>query len=726
MSAIIEGMRNAAKSAYGLILSRTRTGIFQEDAEIDLVRMVENEFTRRQTERRPWDLQWRLNIAFLDGKQYLEINNRTDDLREVPKLYWWQEREVFNQIAPNVETRLAKLGRMRPKLGARPGPDYEDLAKARVTQGLLDYQQQERFTHQFSSSLLPWVETCGVCFVFSTWDPNAGRIVGEAVIRATDETPSVRDDTTKYAAADAEGIMRQALEFDAQLLPLIVGEPEVQISPAGTAMQGQARVPVREGDTRAVIVPATEIYPDSPWHNGWEGLRNLIWAHAVPVDEVYRTWGVKVNAERTALWEMHKDVQSYGGLGYGIGGYHISAKEAKDYCIVKQWFETPSLRYPRGRYFVVAGGKVVFGPTPLMWNVGARGEPGLPFSRFPCIERPGCFWPRTIIERLIPIQRRYNALRNRKAEYMTRFAIGQLAVERGSLNQDEDAEQDLNAPGAIIEYKRGTLNPPKYMEFHTWPQAFETEESTLLNEFAIISGVSEAATRSQAPPGVKSGVALSVILEQDDTRLSLTAANLEAGWLDLAKQQLRLLKQNAVGPRIVQTTGYNRKGDVIEFEASDIMADDVIVVASALLADSPAQRRALIFDMIEAGLFYEPGTGTFTKAGLHKVFEMLQFLDWERGDELDDLHIQRAERENRLLAQGQLQEAKLYDDDGLHVVTHLKYMLQGKFEDEDAAAQGQLGAIFQQHIQLHVQSEMVKNAAIAAPSPRTVPTEPRR
>ena len=55
-----------------------------------------------------------------------------------------------------------------------------------------------------------------------------------------------------------------------------------------------------------------------------------------------------------------------------------------------------------------------------------------PLTRQVCIEHPGCFWGISIIERLIPIQRRYNAVKNRKQEYLNRITIGVVDMEEGA------------------------------------------------------------------------------------------------------------------------------------------------------------------------------------------------------------------------------------------------------------------------------------------------------
>ncbi len=74
----------------------------------DLVAYVDREFQRRQQERRPFELQWRLNLAFYEGNQYLDINTASMALEEMPIMYDWQEREVFNHIAPNIDSRVSR------------------------------------------------------------------------------------------------------------------------------------------------------------------------------------------------------------------------------------------------------------------------------------------------------------------------------------------------------------------------------------------------------------------------------------------------------------------------------------------------------------------------------------------------------------------------------------------------------------------------------------------
>ena len=84
-----------------------------------LVDMVKSEFARRQEERRPLERGWELNMNFLCGNQYCDVNSYGEIEEDAPG-FFWQTRRVFNYIAPVIDMRCAKLERIRPKPAAQP------------------------------------------------------------------------------------------------------------------------------------------------------------------------------------------------------------------------------------------------------------------------------------------------------------------------------------------------------------------------------------------------------------------------------------------------------------------------------------------------------------------------------------------------------------------------------------------------------------------------------
>ena len=163
------------------------------------------------------------------------------------------------------------------------------------------------------------------------------------------------------------------------------------------------------------------------------------------------------------------------------------------------------------------------------------------------IEHPGCFWGSSIIERLIPIQRSFNTIKNRKHEFMNRLSSGVLTVEDGSVDTDNLEGEGLS-PGKILIYRQGST-PPTFMPFGRVPVDFANEEINLLGEFTSISGVSDLMTTSSANYSNMSGDALEILISQDNSRITITADRIKEAIKNMAKHILRLYRQSANVPR---------------------------------------------------------------------------------------------------------------------------------------------------------------------------------
>jgi len=620
----------------------------------EMIDFVEKEFERRQKERVPFELQWRLNIAFMEGNQYVQINEVAQTLDRVPEEFWWEEREVFNHIAPNIEARQARLGKMRPVLKARAGSsEKSDIRATKVSTQLLSSIQHDQKIRDKLHEVIRWLEVTGTVCIKSIWNPDAGPLV-----------PQIDPET---------------------------GEP--MINPE----TGQP-VLMREGDLEVVVCPAPEIFPDSPFSQKIADNRSIIHAKIYPVDTIKEIWGVSVTPEETKAVRLQALMTGGGFIGKTYStGMNESLKKA---AIVKEYHERPSKKYPQGRQIVVANHQLLyFGPLP--YRIDKDGELGLPFTKMSCVERPGLFWGRTIIERLIPIQRRYNALRNRKAEYLAACAVGGWVIEENSVDLS-DLEANGGSRNYICQYRAGT-QPPRRADNAPLPPAFETEEQTLLTEFSILSGVSEMSRQSMAPPGVKSGVAMSLALEQDETRLADTANNIEEGLIECGSQWLRLLKQFVKMPRLVRVAGKDNVVDVLDWTASDLKPEDVIMDSFSALSESPTQRRQMVFDLLGMGLFHNPDTGAIDRPARTRIMEMLQFLDWEGVDDDDQLHSAKAERENRQLASGAPVMPVHYDSHFLHIKRHNEFRLSTEYEAL-ITQMPQVEQVFEAHVMTHMQA----------------------
>lgn len=638
----------------------------------DYVSFVDKEFSRRQKERLPLELTWRLLLSFLEGNQNIQINPAASTLEETPLLTESEERKVFNQLAPILEARVARLVRVRPIRKVRPASnEARDISCAQTSAKLIQWVEQETNQREQVSEAVLWMESTGTVFKFNAWNPESGNVLG------------------------------------------VVQEADAADQPTGQTVE------IHEGDVDPQVVSPFEIYPDNLCQS-FRRQRSIIHARAYHVDEIFELWGVQVPAEPCDSFTLQSQNQTLFPTNRTQLVYGLKTTRLEKHAVVKQYMERPTKKHPEGRLITVAN-RMLLHAGPLPFRVGKRNRPDIPLVPAYSIKQPGRFFGDCPYRRLIDVQRSYNALRNRRHEYLRRAAIGQPVVEEDSLANEDEIRYYATDPGQMWIVRKGTQRDPRYMEFPDLPTAFDREIQDCLQEFRALSGVSDLAKMSDAPVGVKSGVALRLAMEQDETRLSTTAGHIEEALIEEGKQWLRLYKQFVQGPRIARIASRSTV-EVLEWTASDIRSDDVIVEGGSGLVESPAQREQRVFDLLESGLLNDPETGKLTRDGRRKVLEMLEMGHWESAADTDyELQVAKAERQVKAIKAGFLPQTAPFDDPIIHLQVLRRWMLSSEFEETAAqdmriqVAAYQYEATLRQMLQQQVMAQAAMQAQAAPP-----------
>ncbi len=577
----------------------------------DIVISVREDYLKSRQMRKPLELQWRLNMNFLMGNQYSEISPR-GDIEDYGKQYFWQEREVYNHIAPMIETRLAKLNTVKANVSVRPMTSEDsDINAAKLSSAILSSICDENNLSALVSEANMWSEITGSVFYKVVWDKKKGRKLGRA-------------------------------------------------------KSGER---ISEGDAALTVCPPYEIFPDSLNAQDIDSLKYLIHARAYPVAEIKEIWNVEVEGEDVNVFTM-ENADIGGGLGYSASVPSVVFNTVKDHAVVIEKYIMPDKDNPEGRLITIAGDKLLYyGDLPYI--NGNNGGRKLPFIRQQCVPLPGSFFGGSIIERVIPVQRAYNAVKNRKHEFLNRIAMGVLAVEDGSVDADNLEEEGLS-PGKVLIYRQGSV-PPQMLVMGRVPADFHIEEERLLNEFVMISGVSELMKLSRTPDNVTSGIAISLLAEQDDTRLSLTASSIRNAIREIGRQILRLYKQFALVKRLKRIAGANGDIELIYFNNNDISCDDLALDSESELLDTPANRKNMVLELLKMGVLSEED-GRLSKRTKLKVLEVLGLGNWETVRDIDELHIKKATRENLSLPEKDIMPDEI-DDHALHILEHSRYII---------------------------------------------------
>lgn len=459
---------------------------------------------------------------------------------------------------------------------------------------------------------------------------------------------------------------------------------------------------VWDGDDVAISVCSPfEIYPDSNVTSGVEDCVSLIHAKVYSAQEVADKWGIKEQGQTLNVFGIDSTL-GVGGLGYNSTVPSITRESKNDQVLVIERYTKPTKSLPDGRLEIVAGNTLVY-VGDLPYKLGDNGGYAYPFVRQTSTEQAGCFWGVSVVERVIPIQRAYNAVKNRKHEFLNRLAMGVLTVEDGSVDTDNLEEEGLS-PGKILVYRQGS-SKPQLMDSGNVPSDFDSEEDRLLQEFVTVSGVSEFARNSKTPTTVTSGTALQLIAEQDDIRLASSIDSVKRSIKQISKYVLRMYKQYVSTNKLLRLTDGQNSAELFYFCGGDIGSDDVVFETENEQNSSPATRKTMLFDLLNAGILSDKD-GKLSVASKAKILDLMGFGNWENAQDVTQLHLERAEKENLDIDNAEMLEV---DDHDVHIEEHTRFVISGQADKKGIGYRNKILAHIRKHKQYLVQNPTEAN-----------------
>ena len=574
-----------------------------------IVDSITQDFKRRQQERRPYELAWELNMNFYVGNQYSYISN-AGELTDIEKHYYWENREVYNHIAPIIETRLAKLNKIKPNLTVKPASNSEnDLFSANLANSILQSFIERNSLKSLISTANAWSEITGTSFYKVSWNDSLGNVIGK---------------------------------IDGNL--------------------------IKNGDAQVSVCSPFEIYPDSNGAIDIEDCESIIEARAVPVENINQSWGLNLDGEDIDICELNNS-SFLSGISGRSNITKISHNTKHNHVLVIERYEKPNNKNRNGKLTIICKNKLLYDGD-LPYKIGKNHELAYPFIKQVSTKQISSFWGISVIERSIPIQRSYNAIKNKKHEFIERLASGVLSVEDGSVDIDNLEDEGL-APGKILVYRNGST-PPKFLDAGSIPSELENEETLLLSELNNLCCVSDVTTTTNVPTGINSGSALNLLIEQDETRLSLTAEYIRESIKKIGEYILRLYKQFATQTRLDKFTDKNGSVEIFYWKNSDITADDVILDSRNELEENSYNKKDLILALYDKGILFD-SSGKINSSNKNRLLKMLGLDNWEITQDIDDLHSKRANNENLKIIK--LEKPLEIDNHKIHIDEHTKYII---------------------------------------------------
>ena len=625
----------------------------------DIVAMIQNEMQRRREERLPLELQWQLNGNFYNGNQYCDINPVCNEIRQYPRCFDWEQHEVFNRIAPLVETRVANLKKINYAMTVKPSTnETDDYQKAKVSTAVLQHIQQQSGFNSKKDALILWNELCGSCFMMTWWDAYKGDVVADINESFADENG--------FAAAKA--------------------------SPNGDAFKHRR---IYTGDIDYGLLTPYEVYPESIFKQTVADQGSIIIEQVKSIDEIENLYGIRVEPTEIDSFTL-TPVPAAGGLGYEATVLSMGKAKIRNCQKVTTYFERRSKAYPDGRMAIVVG------ETELVYY-GAMPYDDIPIIRTVCKEKAGQFFGKSVIEELIPLQRAYNSVSNDVNEWIKRLKSPQHMVMEGSVDIDE-YEEHANEPGAILVY-RNQAPPPRTDQTVSFSGEVFTQKHDLERQMEYVAAVSQLMVFGQLPSGVTSGVAIENLRDIDNTRLALTGDYIRNAVIEMSRLWLSMYKRYANSYRIIRCTGTNEIGNVVVWSREDITSYDIHFKTENELMFSEDAQWQRIMGILSSGISDQK----LHEEVIEKVREYIRAGSYNSELTINELQTQAAVRENALLTANVLPAVREYDNHKIHADEHLRYILQMEFEimrDENPELCNVMVAHYMEHMAVMEQKAM--------------------
>lgn len=526
----------------------------------DVVTEVDTYYEAWRAIRRPYEIQWFVNAANIRGTtQNTRFNPLTNKL-ETKNTPTHRSRNSINRILPKVRARLAKFVKSRPLPQVVPAnTDRQSVMDAKATEKVLDYQWRRMGLETKYEDAILWAMTTGKSFWWIRWDTSIPA-------RVQMPGPELGGDGSIVQVPLGDVVIENGTAYE-----LLVQDPGIpRIGDQPRIMRIKSR-PVAEVEQRYQLAPGT----------------------------------IKGDSQVTDLFQFQRQIAELGArntVGYFITD-HDPADGKYTNVIVKELFCRPSAEYPKGRYVVVAGGQVLKNEDELPYDFGQHSNP-YPVIEFTDTMTAGQFWPTTMVEQLIGIQKEYNDLRNKVAEQLKLQMHPKLLVPKQA-NLAPNAYNSEAGEKIEFTFLPGMMGPtflqPPRVSDDVW-RAIDA----IKNEFDELTSIYPASVGATGDNG-ESGFQTNLLQEASDSVHAPDIRRNELAIEEAAFKIRRLMAQGYDVPRLISIVGKNSQPDVFEFSADNI--DEfahVIVQAGSALPTLKAARAKMIMEMHQAGLFGNP------------------------------------------------------------------------------------------------------------------------
>lgn len=522
----------------------------------DWVEFVNKKHSDAMELRKRYEFTWSLCLAYFKGYQQIIFDPVTGILNFNKDSY---QPYTVNRIAPFIESRHSKLTKNRPTAVVQPNTtDKEDKVAAKAAERIHKHLWRELGMEGLYDKNQMQMLITGNSFVENLWDPKSGQYIFEEDFE--------------------DGILGLDEEENIDKTKIFLGEISTKSL------------------TSFNILPANDQIleiKDQPW---------IIKRYWCPIQLVYNAFPhLKGKIKSDKDNEMTQPEKMVNQLSSPISSVYQSysnfVEEGAQEVLIKHFMLAPNCQYPKGLFVVVINKELAL-LTEFPDDYGSNVYPIIHFKEK---EDGFSFWSQSTIERLIPVQRSINLLRQKKIKNFSLMAAGKWLIPKGAQVPD-DAISDEE--GEIIEFNP-SVPAPHQAQIAPLPNYVESLNNELITDFRDTGGQRE--TTYTAGPTLTAGVAMQTQTELTDEILGPMIKRVGRSMEKVAQQQLLLVDQNWDDPRKVRVLGNDGKFYSEMLTNADLRHNtDIHFEIDSLFPEMRGSKQQKAFDLWDRRIIQDP------------------------------------------------------------------------------------------------------------------------
>ncbi|OGV45196.1 MAG: hypothetical protein A2017_06555 [Lentisphaerae bacterium GWF2_44_16] len=576
-----------------------------------------------------------LTLAFLSGNQWMTavrniglapVENSTNEYRC-----------TNNMMLPTFHWRMERMFKEQPVITCFAGGDeLTDDEKAYVASKLCDYWRSNSGWLNAEKEAAGWVDVSGMSFIAPVWRRN----------------PFLEVKTKKYEYSDEP--------FEVDKLISHIKEQEINRPDYDVAF-----------DVFSIF--NTFLFPLTA--NKWNKITGILHADIVSYDFLCEHLGEKLTEKD--LRTVNPSEINYDALdrvnSYVSGEFALSKpppEQEKRYLLLT-YREKPSFKNRDGRYVVIAGGKkIIDAALPYIKEareIDPSDEHNISMGVVPwsAMEVPGRLIPPAPMELLRETQVELNDLLTDQKQNRKTVGRNKILIQEDTL--DKDAYTDEH--GEIIELGKQDT-PPVIMQGRTL-EGIDSEIAQKRSAFDDLSGRNQL-FRGQNPAQVRSAFHLDILREEGAMIIDGETRRREKVHEMVARLCLAICRRRMGREKLIDIVGQDAAGFAVSFLESGNIRFDIRVKEGSALARNHASYEAKLVDMLRAGAFNNPQTGTLD-VDLYWRMSKLGTLNFNV-DKQAKIRT-RARNENHLMYHGnEIIMPQKHEDHYLHIEEHKDFM----------------------------------------------------